>query len=93
MLWKKQKKKNSLKMKINNNARIRKVVNLTLAFKPSRGMKEIISQKIKESGEADFSLNIEKNSSILGGIILSCDGRYKNLSLKKNMDEFFKKKN
>lgn len=62
---------------------------VTLAFSPSEHAIAIIHDWIVKNLGDGYVLDIEVDENIIGGICLTLDGRYIDLSLKKKMEEVF----
>lgn len=69
-----------------------KIAKITLAIDPSKDMISVISDWINKNLGGGIILDLSKDESILGGVIISIDGIYKDQSLKKNLEELFLKK-
>ena len=62
-------------------------VKLTLAFRPSAGLKKRVIQRLKDKlGAAEPMLEISIDPKIIGGAIITCNGRYQDLSVKKRLN-------
>ncbi|OGH22093.1 MAG: hypothetical protein A3F31_00105 [Candidatus Levybacteria bacterium RIFCSPHIGHO2_12_FULL_38_12] len=68
------------------------VVKLTLAFSPSQEFVEKIVSYIRENMNSSAVIELAKDSSILGGAIISASGKYKDISLKKALEKTFEGK-
>jgi len=67
-------------------------VKLTLAFLPTAGLKKRISLWIKDKlGGAAPLLEISVDPKILGGALITCNGRYQDLSLKRELKKQIEK--
>lgn len=64
-------------------------VSLTLAFSPSKVLIKKLAAWVKENVGPAVILEIKTDTTILGGLILSFQGRYQDLSLKKKLEERF----
>lgn len=64
-----------------------KVVKITLAIDPSNEIIAHISEWINQNLETNTLIDIDKDESILGGAVLSINGKYKDFSLKKNLED------
>lgn len=69
-----------------------KVLKLYIAFEPSQQIMDRIYAWIKANLWQGIIIEIEKQESILGGAIIEFEGFYKDLSLKKMLDETFQDK-
>lgn len=69
-----------------------KIVRLTLAIQPSDDLLDRISQWVNENLGKNNLIEIDKDEQILGGAILSIDGKYKDFSLKKSLSDIFQTK-
>ncbi|MEK7573552.1 MAG: F0F1 ATP synthase subunit delta [Patescibacteria group bacterium] len=69
-----------------------KIVKITLAIDPSSEIISHISEWINQNLEANTLLDIDKDEEILGGAVISINGRYKDFSLRKSLAEVFTKK-
>ena len=66
-----------------------KVINLVLAFDPTRRTIENIHNFVKETIGIGYILNIEVSESILGGAIVIFNGKYSDFSIKKRIEDAF----
>ena len=69
-----------------------KIAKITLAIDPSEDTISLISDWINKNLGDGIILDLSKDESILGGVIISIDGVYKDQSLKKNLEELFIKR-
>ena len=69
-----------------------KVVRITLAIDPTSEIIAHISEWINQNLEANTLIDIDKDESIIGGTVLSINGKYKDFSLKKSLEDVFAKK-
>lgn len=69
-----------------------KVIKLILAFDPTRKTIEKIHEFISEGIGIGYILDIEVDESFLGGAAVMFNGKYKDFSLKKSLEETFKEK-
>lgn len=76
---------------LKNKLQALKAITLTLAFSPTGDSIKKISSWIKENLGEEFIFEIEEDPTIIGGAIIVYKGKYKNLSLKKKLEETFKK--
>lgn len=70
-----------------------KVIKLSIAFYPSREIIEKVSKWIKSNLGAEYLLDIEVNKSIIGGAIIVFNGKYRDMTLRKTLEETFANKN
>lgn len=61
-------------------------INLTLAIEPSQALMKKIVSWFKKTAGPNLTLDINVDRSILGGMIVSYQGRYQDLSLKRKLD-------
>jgi F0F1-type ATP synthase delta subunit len=64
-----------------------KVIKLVLAFDPTRRTIERIHNFVKENIGIGYVLDIEVYHEVLGGAIVIFNGKYKDFTLKKNLEE------
>ena len=76
---------------IKNQAAQLNVLKLQLAFDPSDETITNIFNWISENYGGGIVLDIQKNESIIGGAIISFNGKYKDYSLKRRLDDAFEK--
>ncbi|MEK7533913.1 MAG: F0F1 ATP synthase subunit delta [Patescibacteria group bacterium] len=69
-----------------------RIIKLSLAFSPSNYSIDRIYDWIAKNVGDEYILDIQVDKSILGGITISFEGKYIDLSLKKRLDEVFKNK-
>lgn len=69
-----------------------KIVKITLAIDPSSVIISHISDWINQNLEANTLLDIDKDEKILGGAVISINGKYKDFSLRKSLAEVFTRK-
>lgn len=70
-----------------------KTIKITLAFDPNQATIERLFVFIKENLGHRYILDIESSSEILGGAIISFEGKYSDGSLKKSIEDVFAKEN
>ena len=69
-----------------------KTVTLEIAFEPSQETIENIHNWILKNIDTDYVLDIVVDNNIVGGVNLTYEGKYKDFSLKKKLDEAFETK-
>jgi len=69
-----------------------KVVKLVLAFDPAEKTITRIHNFVKEIIGIGYILDIEVSRNVLGGAIVEFDGKYKDFSLRKKIEDTFKTK-
>jgi len=69
-----------------------KVIKLILAFDPSKKTTEKLHSFVKETIGIGYILDIEVSQDVLAGAIVVFDGKYKDFSLRKKIEEAFKTK-
>ena len=69
-----------------------KTLKISLAIDPPGEMVEHIFDWVKENMGQGIILDINKDESILGGAIISFDGTYKDLSLRRTLEGIFQTK-
>lgn len=69
-----------------------RILKMSLAIDPSFEIIDHLFDWVKKNLGEGIILDIDKNESILGGAVISFDGRYKDLSLKRTLEEIFKNK-
>lgn len=67
-----------------------KVIKLVMAFDPSLETIENIHEFVSENIGIGYVLDIEKDESVLAGAIVMFNGKYKDLTLRKSLEETFK---
>jgi len=67
-----------------------KVIKLVLAFDPTRRTIERIHNFVKENIGIGYILDIEVYHDVLGGAIVIFNGKYKDFTLKKNLEEVYR---
>ena len=67
-----------------------KVIKLVLAFDPTRITIEKIHNFVKENIGMGYILDIEVYHDVLGGAIVIFNGKYKDFTLKKNLEEIYR---
>ena len=67
-----------------------KVIKLVLAFDPTRITIEKIHNFVKENIGMGYILDIEVYHDVLGGAIVIFNGKYKDFTLKKNLEEVYR---
>ena len=67
-----------------------KVIKLVLAFDPTRRTIERLHNFVKENIGVGYVLDIEVYRDVLGGAIVIFNGKYKDFTLKKNLEEVYK---
>jgi F0F1-type ATP synthase delta subunit len=67
-----------------------KVIKLVLAFDPTRRTIEKIHNFVKENIGIGYILDIEVYHDVLGGAIVIFNGKYKDFTLKKNLEEVYR---
>lgn len=70
-----------------------KVIKLVLAFDPARKTIENIHNFVKDAVGIGYILDIEVLEEVCGGAIVIFDGRYKDFTLKKTIEDVFETKN
>lgn len=68
------------------------IIKISLAVDPSEEMTGHIFDWVKENMGDGIILDIDKDESILGGAIISFNGTYKDLSLRRTLEEIFQTK-
>lgn len=66
-----------------------RIIKLTVAFEPSSKTIEEIANFVSSKIGVGFILDIDTDETILGGAIVVYNGQYKNLSLRKSIEETF----
>lgn len=70
-----------------------KTISLTLAIEPDRNLITAVYDLLGGASPAgSFLLDIQVDPSILGGILIAIGGQYLDLSMKKDLGEWFKQK-
>jgi len=69
-----------------------KVIKLILAFDPTRKTIENIAEFVSESIGIGYILDIEISESVLAGAVVMFNGKYKDFTLRKSLEETFKEK-
>lgn len=69
-----------------------KVIKLILTFDPSLKTIENIHEFISQNLGTGYILDIEIDRSVLGGAVLMFNGKYKDFSLRKSLEEVFANK-
>lgn len=69
-----------------------RIIRLTIVFEPTLQTIENIHNWISSSLGEGYILDIETNQKILGGAIITFNGKYKDFSVKKNLEDFFSAK-
>lgn len=64
-----------------------KQINITLSFKPSEVFVKNIHRWLKKNLSEDIIINLNEDEGLLGGIVLSYNGYYTDLSIKKKLEE------
>lgn len=67
-------------------------VKITIAIEPTENTITLIHDWFINNLKINILLDINTDKSILGGIIISLDGVYKDLSVKKKLEEIFRNK-
>lgn len=71
-----------------------KTINITLSIQPDSEMLKAMSNFLQEKFPHEhFLLDVKVAPSLLGGAQIAWEGRYRNFSLAKKIDEWFGKKN
>lgn len=70
-----------------------KVIKLILAFDPTRKTIENIHEAVSESIGIGYILDVEIDESVLGGAVVIFNGKYKDFTLRKSLEEVFANKN
>ena len=73
--------------KLNQYLKDLEELKLTLSFRPKADSLEKIVSWVKQNVGKEIVLEIDTDESILGGVILSYKGKYKDYSLKKMFEE------
>jgi len=66
-----------------------KVIKLTLAFDPTRKTIENIHESVSENIGIGYILDVEIDESVLAGAVVMFNGKYKDFTLRKNLEETF----
>ena len=66
-----------------------KVIKLTLAFDPTGETIENIHEFVSENIGIGYILDIEVDETVLGGAVIMFNGRYKDFTLRKSLEESF----
>jgi len=69
-----------------------RILKMSLAIDPTNETIDHIFEWVKKNLGEGIILDIDKNETILGGAVISFDGMYKDLSLKRTLEEIFKNK-
>lgn len=69
-----------------------KVIKLTLAFDPTRETIENIHEFVSENIGIGYILDIEVSENVLAGAVIIFNGKYKDFTLRKNLEEAFELK-
>ncbi len=69
-----------------------KVIKLILAFDPTRKTIENIHGFVSENIGIGYILDIEISESVLGGAVVMFNGKYKDFTLRKSLEESFRDK-
>lgn len=77
---------------LKNEARKLKVIKLEIAFDPPDETISNIFDWISRNMGKGIILDITSNPSLIGGAIITFEGKYKDLSLKKRFEDIFQKK-
>lgn len=64
-----------------------KQINITLSFKPSEVFINNMHRWLKRNLGEDLIINLSEDENLLGGIILSYNGLYSDLSINKKLEE------
>jgi F0F1-type ATP synthase delta subunit len=70
-----------------------RVFEVTLAFEPTVSFLEKLFLWVRENIGQGIILKLEKDESIIGGAIVSFEGKYLDLSIKSKLEELNKKRN
>lgn len=76
---------------IKNQAQQLNVLKLQLAFDPSDETITTVFNWVSENYGDGIVLDIQKDESIIGGTIITFNGKYKDLSLKRRLEDVFQK--
>jgi len=68
------------------------ILKITLAIDPTPEIIDHLFEWVKQNLGEGIILDIDKNESILGGAVITFNGRYKDFSLKCTLGEIFKNK-
>lgn len=79
---------NSLKGKIQKL----KILKLSLAFIPSESMIDTLFSWVSKNLAKGVVLDIEEDKTIIGGANIAFEGKYKDLSVRKTLEEIFENK-
>ncbi len=77
---------------LKNEVQKLKILKLYLAFDPTDEITEDILEWVSKNIGAGIILDIEKNESLIGGAIIVFNGKYQDLTIKKQLEELFDKK-
>lgn len=69
-----------------------RILKMSLAIDPTSEIIDHLFDWVKKNLGEGIILDIDKNETILGGAVISFDGMYKDLSLKRTLEETFKNK-
>lgn len=69
-----------------------RILKMSLAIDPTSETIDRLFDWVKENMGEGIILDIDKDESILGGAIISFNGRYKDFSLKRKLEEIFQTK-
>lgn len=67
------------------------IMTITLSFAPTRSEVEEIVKWLYSNTSTKFILDVQVNPEIVGGCVLGYNGQYKDLSVKKIVEEYFSK--
>ena len=70
-----------------------KIIKLILSFDPTRKTIENIHEFVSETIGIGYVLDIEVLENVLGGAVVMFNGKYKDFTLKKTLEEVFESKN
>lgn len=68
------------------------ILRVTIAISPSENTNEKIRSFFQEKREKKFVLDVTCDPTIIGGAIISYDGKFKDYSIKKNLENYFETK-
>lgn len=69
-----------------------RILKMSLAIDPTNEIVDHLFNWVKKNLGEGIILDIDRDETILGGAIISFDGRYKDFSLKRNLEEIFRDK-
>ena len=74
---------------LSDKLRACKSITLTLAFQPDDATISLFSDWIKKNIRADLLIDLQFDTSIVGGVLLIADGAYKDYSVRKKLADRF----